>query len=139
MALFSHQQILVLGAVGIFALAGCSTSANQTKDSATSPSSTTVAQQDTTTGFDGLLTVITNTKAAVAAGEFSKAQAEFDRFEEFWSQVEDGVKVKSADTYNAIEDNMDQVSNELRASQPNPDKLLTALQTLQNDINAARL
>lgn len=143
MARFSRRPLLVLGTVGLLALASCSTPATNTISSAGSASSTTspaspIAQTKITNlGFDGLLKVVSNTRQAVEAEKFDQAQAEFDRFEEFWSQVEDGVKAQSDTTYNAIEDAMDQVSNGLKASQPDKAKLLATLAALQAHIVAA--
>lgn len=74
-----------------------------------------------------------NTKTAVEAGDFNQAQQAFDQFEGAWSQVEDGIKAKSTGSYDAIEENMDQVTAALRAN--NKENALSALQSLEDNIN----
>lgn len=107
--------------------------ANTTSNSnvAASPASTA-----TTTANDGLLAVVAKTKTAVTSGDFVQAKKEFDQFEDVWKEVEDGIKAKSRDNYEAIEKNMDEISGELKSTQPQKDKLLTALQSLETTINA---
>lgn len=83
-------------------------------------------------GFEGMVSVVANTKAAVDKGDFAAAKTEFAAFEGHWSKVEDGVKTKSADTYKAIEDSMDNVSIALKSG--DKAKALTALQTLGKDL-----
>lgn len=79
-------------------------------------------------GFEALVSVVSNTKTAVETGNFDKAQQEFDKFENAWVKVEDGVKAKSSKNYNAIEDAATQVKNSLEA------KALEELQTLNTNI-----
>jgi hypothetical protein len=90
----------------------------------------------TSKDFGGLLTVVTNTKTAVEAGDFAKAKTEFGQFEDSWKMVEDGVKAKSADTYDTIESSVDEVNNNLKESQPDQTKLLASLQTLTDSITS---
>jgi septal ring factor EnvC (AmiA/AmiB activator) len=83
-----------------------------------------------------VLCVVSNTKAAVEAGNFSKANTEFSQFEDNWKQVEDGIKAKSSDRYKAIEDSLDRVTGELKGSQPNKQQVLSDLQSMENNINS---
>lgn len=124
--------------IGLSALVGCSnTPQRATEPTASSTAPTTdTAKITSVEGFNSLRNVVTNTKAAVEAGDFAKAKTEFSQFEDSWSQVEDGVKDKSADTYDAIESSVDQINNELKASQPDQNKVLAGLQSLTTDINS---
>ena len=86
-------------------------------------------------GFGDLTAVVSKTRQAVDANDFAKAREEFDKFEDAWSKVEDGVKAKSKDTYNTIEDNADKLQDALKAS--NKGKSIEALQGLNNSIVSA--
>lgn len=125
--------LLVVGAVSLLALAGC----NRAEQSAQTPANSAPQEQTNQAGFEGLRSVVTNTRSAVQSGDFTKAQTEFGKFEDNWSQVEDGVKAKSQDTYDAIEASMDEVNQGLRAASPDSEKLLTALQSLEANVNSA--
>ncbi|HEY9663326.1 MAG TPA: hypothetical protein V6C65_33180, partial [Allocoleopsis sp.] len=166
MARVYWKHAVVVGAVSLLALVGCSKGNEATVSDASSspaitssPATTTTtseaspspdstmnqtASNSTTTGqptnkeFDGLLEVVSNTKADVESGDFAKAQTDFNNFETYWSQVEDGVKTKSSDSYDAIESSMDAISGELSASQPNKDKVLTELQNLEKTVNSVK-
>ena len=121
------SHAFTIGLIGISALAGCS-NANQgttrTSLTASNSSSSGIPNQE---GYKTLLGVVSRTEAAVEARDFTKAKAEFNNFEKNWKQVEDGVKVKSPDTYKAIEDSLNQVNEEFRGSQPDKQNVLTAL------------
>ncbi len=138
------HQVLLITAISMLTLVGCKNgeqSATQTSPSATAtPASATSNKTATTTvkdeNFKGLLAVISNTETAVKAGDFTKAKQEFGKFEDYWSKVEDGVKKKSSKTYNKIEDEADKIQGDLKASTPNKDKVLAALQSLNTDINS---
>jgi septal ring factor EnvC (AmiA/AmiB activator) len=80
--------------------------------------------------------VVSKTKTAVTSGNFVQAKKEFNKFENAWKEVEDGIKAKSRDNYEAIEKSMDEISGELKASKPQKDKLLASLQSLTKTINA---
>lgn len=131
------KSILLLCAIGSFALTACSqpstpSASNQTTESSPvveTPVSPSVPAQ---TGYPELLSVVSKTQAAVEADNFSKAQQEFDQFEEVWGQVEDGIKDKSAESYDLIEQDMDQVSTALRASESN--QAIAALQAMSGHI-----
>lgn len=78
--------------------------------------------------------MVAKTQAAVDANDFVKAQQEFDQFESVWAPVEDGIKAKSDDSYDAIEQGMDQVSAALRSSQA--DQAIAALKAMNNQIQS---
>ncbi|QKQ72943.1 DUF4363 domain-containing protein [Nostoc sp. TCL240-02] len=156
------NPVLIVAAISMMTLVGCNKgdeptaqtppagssisdttatpSATTTPDAAAIPSATTspsaAAIPAKTTEFQGLQGVVTNTKTAVEAGNFTKAKGEFDKFEDFWSKVEDGVKAKSPTTYKEIEDKSDEVKAGLKTSAPNKSKLLTALGVLNKDVTS---
>ncbi|HEY9645025.1 MAG TPA: hypothetical protein V6C88_01575 [Chroococcidiopsis sp.] len=78
--------------------------------------------------------MVTKTQTAVETKDFAKAQQEFDQFEGVWSQVEDGIKEKSGESYDAIEQDMDKVGAALRAS--NSDDAIAALQAMGGHIQS---
>jgi soluble cytochrome b562 len=144
------NQLWVVGVISLFVLAGCNSteqSATQTSPDASSATSETVTppkasgtantkQENAQGGFKDLHNVVSKTKTAVEAGDFAKAKAEFSKFEDSWSKVEDGVKAKSRDRYNAIEENMDAVTKPLKESKPSKQKILGALQSLDQAITS---
>ena len=153
---------LIVALISLMTLVGCnkgeqptaqtSPAGSSISDTAASPAATTSGQTSaspaaTTSGqtavsptanseFKGLEAVVTNTKTAVVAGNFTKAKGEFDKFEDFWSKVEDGVKAKSPTTYKEIEDKSDEIKAGLKASAPNKPKLLTALASLNKNVTS---
>jgi high-affinity Fe2+/Pb2+ permease len=137
------NQMLAIGAVSILALTGCNAAektAQTTADPAVqSPASTTSAMKDNVTsavsGFTGLQGVVTNTKAAVEAGDFAKAKTEMEKFEGFWSTVEDGVKAKSSATYDAIETNVSSVEDAIKSS--DKAKATSAITALDSAVSTA--
>lgn len=132
------NYVLIVGAIALLTLVGCS-SPNQTttQTPAGSPASNTGAARVTSSqaGYQSLLGVVSNTRAAVEAGNYTQAKAEFTKFEDNWKQVEDGIKAKSGDSYKAIEDSLDRVTGQLRGAQPNKQQVLTDLQSLEKNIN----
>ncbi|MCU0569959.1 MAG: DUF4363 family protein [Oculatellaceae cyanobacterium Prado106] len=136
-------RLIAVGLVGLLALSGCAATEQASTDAANSviesTNGTIAAAKDKVTGavegFQSLTDVVTQTQVAVNAGDFPKAQAEFAKFEGFWSRVEDSVKAKSPDAYRAIEDSMTSVMNGLKSSQK--DQALAALKTLGDSIIAA--
>lgn len=136
------NQALIIGATSLLTLAGCSKTEQPASEISPSPMATASSpaesmQPETADNFKGLMGVVANTRVAVETGDYTKAKQEFKQFEGFWSKVEDGVKEKSSDTYNTIEDAMDQISSEVSASQPDQAKALAALKTLEDSINSA--
>ncbi len=145
------NPVLIGFLISLMALVGCNkgeqssttqTSPGGSSISETTPSSTattsaqTTANPTATAEFQGLQGVVTNTKAAVEGGNFTKAKGEFEKFEDFWSKVEDGVKVKSPNAYKEIEDKSDEVKAGLKASAPNKQKMLTALESLNKNVTS---
>ncbi|MCY7386202.1 MAG: hypothetical protein LH628_27280 [Microcoleus sp. CAN_BIN18] len=137
------NPILVLSAVTLVALAGCQGD-NQVSTPPTAPSPVPSATTTTTTSgsekpvspasYPELMSVVTNTKAAVEAGDFVKAKTEFDKFETSWKQVEDGIKAKEPKNYEAVEDTTEKVTDELKKAQPSKDLVLAQLQSLEKTI-----
>ncbi len=129
---------LLLGMIGLFSVVGCaqpSTSPDTGGAGATSAAISPVGSlASAQAGYPQLLSVISKTQAAVRANDFAKAQQEFDQFESVWEPVEDGIKAKSDDAYDAIEDGMDQVSAALRSSQA--DSAIVALQAMNKQIQS---
>ncbi|OYD90884.1 DUF4363 domain-containing protein [Nostoc sp. 'Peltigera membranacea cyanobiont' 210A] len=144
------NPVLIVAAISLMTLVGCNKGDEPTaqtppagssiSDTAATPAATTspgaAATPAKTTEFQGLQGVVTNTKVAVEAGDFTKAKGEFDKFEDFWSKVEDGVKAKSPTTYKEIEDKADEIEAGLKASAPNKPKLSTALGVLNKDVTS---
>ncbi|MBA2750077.1 MAG: DUF4363 domain-containing protein [Tatlockia sp.] len=129
---FSH--VLMVGAISILALTGC----NNAETTQSSPEANSAAPVATTStaGYAELLAVVTGTKTSVEAGDYAKAKTEFAKFEDNWKPVENGIKVKSGDSYKAIEDSLDTINAEFKGSTPNKDKVLTALQSMETTINS---
>jgi hypothetical protein len=134
--MLNAKNILLVTVISLVALAGCNSSeqsATQTSPSS-SPASQTTGTSSAKTGFSGLLSVVSKTKTAVKAGNFAKAKTEFGKFEDSWKPVEDGVKAKSPAAYKAIEESMDKINGELKASKPSKEKVSAALQSLDKSI-----
>lgn len=149
----SFKFTISILAVSLLVLTGCQKAEQPTAQPTTTPSVSAtkvttsppietknetdkaVPSDETGKGFGDLTTVVSKTRQAVDANDFAKARAEFDKFEDAWSKVEDGVKAKSSDTYNAIEDNVDKLQDALKAS--NKEKSISALQTLNDSIVSA--
>ncbi|MGB3496234.1 MAG: hypothetical protein WBA57_26135 [Elainellaceae cyanobacterium] len=133
-------SVLTIGAIGIVSLmtlAGCGKApAVNLSQSSSTPTAETSAEP-TADGFDGLKTVITETKTAVESGDFTTASDAFNNFETYWQQVEDGVKDNQPDTYDAIETDMDKINGGLKVSEPNSEDVLAALQSLETSVNTA--
>jgi hypothetical protein len=140
------HQILVLSAVTLVALAGCGdkeASTAPTPPSAVPTATTTTTTTTTTSGsekpvsaasYPELMSVVTNTKAAVETGDFVKAKTEFDKFETSWKKVEDGIKAKEPKSYDTVEGTTEKVTDELKKSKPSKDIVLAQLQSLEKTI-----
>ncbi|WP_298918347.1 DUF4363 family protein [uncultured Nostoc sp.] len=129
--------IIPVTAIGLLTLVGCNSdqkSTTQTPATTQTTGGTTASKTPGATqgGFAPLVSVVSNTKTAVQAGNFDKAQQQFNKFENSWSKVEDGVKTKSSKTYNVIEDTATQVKGALKAK--DKAKALKGLQTLDTNI-----
>ncbi|AUT04255.1 DUF4363 domain-containing protein [Nostoc sp. CENA543] len=131
------QAVAIVTIISLMALVGCNNVEQPNTQASPSENTTkTVATSTETTDFKGLEGVITNTKTAVEAGNFTKAKGEFEKFEGFWSKVEDGVKAKSPKTYKDIEDQADEIKAGLKSSKPNKQKVLTALASLSKNVTS---
>lgn len=134
------KPMLVLATVGIVSLAalgGCSQPKQAAEPSQSMANSPTAESTTSGNNFRPLKDVIANTRSAVEADDFTKAQTEFANFEAAWSKVEDGVKMKSSTTYDAIEKDADAVNSGLKKSQPNQEALLQTLTALRKNVAAA--
>ncbi|MBJ7294953.1 MAG: DUF4363 domain-containing protein [Dolichospermum sp.] len=135
----SFKPMLIIAGIGLLTLVGCNKpeqAATETTPATTSNSTEKVPGQKSTVSNAGLLAVVSKTKTAVKAGNFVQAKKEFDKFEDAWKEVEDGIKAKSRNNYEAVEKSMDEISGELKAAKPQKDKLLASLQSLEKTINA---
>ncbi|MEG4318726.1 MULTISPECIES: hypothetical protein [unclassified Microcoleus] len=140
MARLNH--ILVVSAVTVLALTGCD-SAKQASTPKTSPSEVPAATAVSTSdkaaspvSYAELVSVVTNTKAAVQTGNFAKAKTEFDKFENSWKKVEDGIKKRDPKSYDAVEETTEKVMTELKKSKPSKDQVLAELQSLEKTISS---
>jgi len=134
----SFKPMLIVASISLLTLVGCNKpkqTATETIPATASNSTEKAPTKTSTAGNTGLLTVVSKTKTAVKSGNFIEAKKEFDKFEDAWKEVEDGIKAKSRDNYEAVEKSMDEISGELKATKPQKDKLITALQSLEKTIN----
>ncbi len=137
---FHIRKILAAFSVVAILLAGCN-NAEQTNTQA-SPTANPASKVESNSaggsqqGVSSLVDIVSRTKLAVNRGDFATAKKEFDGFENAWGKVEDGIKAKSRDKYDAIEKNADQIQDTLKDSKPSKEKLSTALQSLEKDINS---
>ncbi|MCE2703205.1 MAG: DUF4363 domain-containing protein [Nostocales cyanobacterium LE14-WE4] len=135
----SFKPMLIIASISLLTLVGCNKpeqAATETTPATTANSTEKVPGQKSTVSNAGLLAVVSKTKTAVKAGNFVQAKKEFDKFEDAWKEVEDGIKAKSRNNYEAVEKSMDEISGELKAAKPQKDKLLASLQSLEKTINA---
>lgn len=61
---------------------------------------------------------------------------ESSKFEDSWKIVEDGVKAKSRNIYDGIEENLDKANNALKENQPDKKAVLDILKSLQEQIKS---
>ncbi len=81
--------------------------------------------------------ILSKTQAAVKANDFAKAQETYKDFDDgYWSKIEDGVKAKSKQSYEQIEDGMNSVSNNLKATKPDQAKTIAAIESFTKTLNA---
>ena len=147
----NRNRIWVISTLALLVLAACSSNQSAPNTTASAPATTTSSSpesketkaspassspNETQAGFTGLKSVVSKTKSEVEANNLAKAQKEFGEFEEYWQKVEDGVKAKSADTYKAIENDMDNITNGLRAPNLDRAKILADLQSLSKTLNS---
>ncbi|WP_009633283.1 hypothetical protein [Synechocystis sp. PCC 7509] len=127
------NKVLIIGAIGIFALTGCNNA--ETTQSSPGESSPSPVSASFGAGYPGVLAVVSATTAAVKAGDYAQGKTEFAKFEDNWKPVEDGIKAKSKDNYNAIEESLDKINGEFKNSNPNQEIILTGLQSIQTTIS----
>ena len=136
------NQILIASAITFLALTGCegTQQASTPKSSpAETPGASVVSTSDkaaSPASYAELLSVVTNTKAAVQTGDFAKAKTEFDKFENSWKKVEDGIKKRAPKSYDAVEETTEKVMTELKNSKPSKDQVLAQLQSLEKTISS---
>jgi outer membrane murein-binding lipoprotein Lpp len=134
-------NLLTIAVVGLLALTGCKTDDKvATIDTAvkdTTDLANTVKDKATNamTGFTGLTSAISATKTAVETGDFAKAKIEVAKFEGYWSKVENDVKAKSPDVYEAIETSMKTVETAVNSSDKT--KALDALKSFGSVVTSA--
>jgi hypothetical protein len=131
------KVISTVAGISLLALVGCANPEQATIKTTPNGSVASAPAKTSTTGNSSLLTIVSKTKTAVTSGDFVQAKKEFDKFEDAWKEVEDGIKAKSRKNYETIETNLDEVTGELKASKPQKEKLMTALQSLEKTITAA--
>ena len=117
----------------ILTLASCKQPSAPTPS--TSTPATTTSSEKSGGGYAALQDVITKTKTAVEAKDFAKTKTEFEKFEPSWKTVEDALKSKSPETYNAIEEGLDSVDQAVKSK--DQAKVLTALESLKTNITSA--
>jgi hypothetical protein len=123
---------------------GAMGAADATKDAAGAAKDGAMGAADATknamtAGMGGpgeLMTVVTNTKTAVEAGDFAKASTEFAKFKDSWAKVGEGIKTASPDGYAAIESGVGTVNKALGEAQPDKTKVMDALAALTTSITS---
>ncbi len=120
--------------ISLLALVGCTNPEQATIQTTPNGSVASAPATTSTTGNNSLLIIVSKTKTAVQSGNFVQAKKEFDKFEDAWKEVEDGIKAKSRNNYETIETNLDEVTGELKASKPQKEKLMKELQSLEKTI-----
>ncbi|MDJ0618597.1 MAG: hypothetical protein QNJ63_17945 [Calothrix sp. MO_192.B10] len=132
------HKLLVLVPVSFFALVGCQQAEQATKqvETTANPAAdvTSAVKKVAGEGVGSLLDAVTKTKAAVESGDFATAKKEFTAFEGAWKTAQAGVKTASGDKYDTIVKNVNEVKSLLKESQPNKEKVLSALQSLTKNL-----
>ena len=134
------NSILAIGVLSFLSLVtGCSQpqATRPTESSSPAVSSSASNSSAASSGFGALKTVIAKTNTAANAGDFKSAKVEFEKFEENWAKVENGVKAKSPKVYDQVEEGMDKVSKSLKAAQPQKETVTSALKTLEQTVTSA--
>ena len=73
---------------------------------------------------------------ALKAGDLAKARKSFMEFEEQWDAVEDLVKIRSREAYDAIEDGTFKISQALKPSSPDVNQVSTLVSGVMDKYNA---
>jgi hypothetical protein len=111
-------------------------STSSTAKESTSPSSGDKVSTEKPSGFAAMQAVIKSTGKAIETAKLDAAKTEFDKFEDSWKTVEDGVKSKSPDAYKAIENGVQSIQSGIARKQ-GKDALLANLQKLSQAIDRA--
>jgi hypothetical protein len=73
---------------------------------------------------------------AVKAGNFAKARKSFKEFDDKWDSIEDLVKARSRDSYDAIEKGMVDIERALMPAKPDTDQVTTLVSGVMDKYNA---
>jgi hypothetical protein len=133
----SRFQLFLVGSFALLGLSSCGEPQASVPETSSTAAVKTGAIVNPAAGFVTLQSVTEKTTTAVNAGKFDQAKTEFEKFEDSWKTVEDGVKAKSSKTYAAVEDGLDTMNGELKNKQPDKVKMLAALKSLNQGIATA--
>ena len=73
---------------------------------------------------------------AVKAGDFAKARNSFKAFDDKWDSIEDLVKARSRDAYDAIERGMVDIERALMPAKPDADQVTTLVSGVMDKYNS---
>ena len=73
---------------------------------------------------------------ALKAGDLAKARKSFKQFEEGWDPVEDLVKIRSREAYDAIEDGTDKIAQALEKATPDVNQVTTLVSGVMDKYNS---
>jgi hypothetical protein len=73
---------------------------------------------------------------AVKVGNFAKARRSFKAFDDTWDSIEDLVKARSRDAYDAIEKGMVEIERALMPTKPDADQVMTLVSGVMDKYNA---
>ena len=72
---------------------------------------------------------------AMKAGNLDKARGSFDKFEAQWDSIEDLVKIRSREAYDAIEQQTDRAAVALKPPMPDVDRVTTLVSGIMDEYN----
>ena len=73
---------------------------------------------------------------AVKSGNFAKARDSFKAFDDKWDSIEDLVKARSRDAYDAIEKGMVDIERALMPAKPDADQVTTLVSGVMDKYNS---
>jgi tetratricopeptide (TPR) repeat protein len=73
---------------------------------------------------------------ALKNGDLAKARKSFAEFEEQWDGIEDLVKIRSREAYDAIEDGTDKIAQALKPANPDVNQVTTLVSGVMDKYNA---
>jgi hypothetical protein len=73
---------------------------------------------------------------ALKANDLAKARKSFTAFEEQWDGIEDLVKIRSREAYDAIEDGTDKIAQALKPANPDLNQVMTLVSGVMDKYNA---